>query len=497
MTLDQFQQSQFRGLMRALLGFWKRRASNRVHDRLGPANDVDALQRLLREPLPRKSQPLEVLCQEIERVVVPNSTNSAHPLYLAYVTPPAVDISVLADAVTAILNQNVSLAHLAPAGTVLEQTAVRWLSEIVGYGPEAGGLVVDGGSMANLYGLALARRRALGPQFEAEGHHVDLRRQRIYCSEDIHRSVQKAAMCLGIGTENVRCIPVDNRGAVRIDVMESTIQQDLQCPDRYLPTTIVGAAGTRVKGAFDDLKALASLASTYGVWLHVDGAFGAFLKVAAAPPAELEHLHLADSITLDPHKLMFLSFDAGCFLVRRQGDLAATFAESGEALDRSPMHTNYMDLGIQLSRSMKGLKLWMALKHIGADGYSRELTRLMDLARYLEHLIVAESAFELLSAATSVIVCFRWVGDAPCSEELRNGVNAEIPGVLRNQGLAYVNTVHLGRLNAIRVCMINFRTTESDLRQLMGGLRQTAQRLATSLAQANPSPSPPDDCEHW
>lgn len=486
MTLDDFQQTQFSELVASLVGFWQHRATSRNSDPLGPAGDLDALHGILDEPMPREPTPVGQLVDQLERVVVPNSTNSAHPLYLAYVTPPAVDVSVLADAVTAILNQNVSLAHLAPAGTALEQKAVRWLADLVGYGTGAGGLLVDGGSMANLYGLALARRRALGPSVSIKGHDVDPRKQRIYCSAEIHHSVHKAAIFLGIGTDNVRCIPTDSRGAVQVEAMERAIRQDLESSDRYLPTTIVGAAGTRIRGAFDDIHALADLASSYNLWLHVDGAFGAFLKLVADPPPKLEYLHLADSLTLDPHKLMFLSFDIGCFLVQNRKDLAATFAESGERLDQGAADTNYMDLGIQLSRSMKGLKLWIALKHIGVEAYGREITRLMMLARTLERMITEDGSFELLSPAASIIVCFRWVGRPDCTEDLRNKVNAAIPIALREKGLAYVNRVNIDGVDAIRACMINFRTTEEDLAKLMEALRSAADKPSISRGAQNP-----------
>jgi aromatic-L-amino-acid decarboxylase len=301
--------------------------------------------------------------------------------------------------------------------------------------------------------------------------------------------VHKAAASLGIGTDNVCSIQVDDHGGVRVDEMEDAIRRDLG--EGYLPMAIIAAAGTRIRGAFDDLASLAALAARYGLWLHVDGAFGAFLKLTADPPPQLEALSLADSITLDPHKLMFLSFDAGCLLVRERKNLTETFAQDGEPLDRSPLQTNYMDQGLQLSRSMKGLKLWLALKQIGLQGYRDEITRLTELAQYLEALIRDDPRFEVLSNAASIIVCFRWIGDQASPEPLRNAVNGEMPKTLRTRGVAYLNSVDLGERKAMRACMINFRTTRDDLDRLMESVRSIAADIHRGIG-GDPHVGPPD-----
>jgi aromatic-L-amino-acid decarboxylase len=481
MDFDEIQAKDLGICMAYLQKFWGDYADSRASGNVGPSGfHYNDLEKLIKEPLPQAPQPLEHIFDELDTQVLPNTVKTAHPMFMAYVTPPSLDICALGDAISSILNQNVSFAKLSPAGTAVEGKVINWLCEIAGYSSKSGGVMVSGGSMANLYGLAIARRTIVGDPAIAHGNYADPRPQRIYCSEHIHRSVHKAAMLLGIGAENVCTISADQNHRVNVDEMERKILEEKEC-GVFLPTTIVGAAGTRVCGAFDDLKRLSELADRYDLWFHVDAAFGGALRLASPRPAELDYLGLADSITFDPHKLLFVPFDSGCLLVRERQHLLDTFAVEGEYLERSrPPGVDYADMGMQLGRSMKALKVWLALKYIGTKRYGEELSKLMDLARYFEELVRKDQDFELLAPVASTVVCFRWRGGEKRYSHLLNDTNQSIPARLRNSGVAFVNQIRINGMDGVRVCMTNFRTQKRHLEALMEAIKKLCSDSMTS-----------------
>lgn len=486
MLIDEIQSRDISQYLEYLQKFWTNQANARSTSKIGPLGIRKPIQQIIDEPLPHKRQNLTDILDEIDRFVLPNSVNTGHPLFLAYVTPPSLDICALGETITAILNQNVSFANLSPIGAALEEKVIHWLADIAGYGIGAGGILVDGGSAANLYALAIARRSVIGRGVVSKGNNAHPAQQRIYCSEHIHRSVHKAAMLLGIGTDNVCSIRANDEHQVDIRLMERQIEEDLNKTD-FKPTTIVGAAGTRACGAFDDLEALRGLAQKYNLWFHVDAAYGGFLRIADPCPKHLENLHLADSITIDPHKLLFVPFEAGCLLVRDRQRLIETFGVEGEYLERShPPGPDYADLGMQLGRSMKALKVWLALKYIGVEEYGREFSRLLSLAKHLESRVNKDDDFELLAPVASIVVCFRWKRRRPYREQFIDAINRQIPTHLRSAGIAYVNEIQVNGKSGIRVCMSNFRTEPYHLDLVLSQIRDYAKRLEGETGQLEP-----------
>jgi len=435
------------------------------------------LQSVLNEQLPIEPASLQDICNEIDNALVPHAVKTSHPLFLGYVTPPSLDICVLGDAITAILNQNVSFDDLSPTGTAIEQTVIRWLAEIVGYGPHAGGIMLSGGSMANLYALALGRRATIGPSVVASGNYAHPRRQRVYCSEHSHRSVHKAASILGVGVDNVVTVPTDKDHRIRLDELERRIESDLD--DRsFVPTTIVGNAGTRLAGACDDLRGLYEIAHRHQLWFHVDAAFGGFFRLLEPMPKNLEHLPLADSITIDPHKLLFVPFDAGCVLVQNRQHLLDAFGVEGEYLEKShPPGVDFADLGLQLGRSMKALKVWLALKYVGVRRYREELGRLVELASHFAETLRADPDFELISPVASTVVCFRWKTSPSRRKQDLDAINRGIRIALLRRGISFVNEVEVGGNVGIRVCFTNFRTEAKHTTRLLDAMRELAETL--------------------
>jgi aromatic-L-amino-acid decarboxylase len=477
---DDFQVADVPLLLDYLQKFWQAQVQSRAQGPVAPPGLRHwPADKIRHEPLPVEPQPLRAILSNLDEWVLPDVVKTSHPLFLAYVTPPALDVCALGAAVTALLNQNVSFADLSPAGTALETTVIRWLGQLIGYDADAGGVLVSGGSMANLYGLALGRRKVLGEAATGAGNYADRRRQRVYCSEHVHRSVHKAAAVLGIGSDNVVNIPADENHQVRLDLLEERIRADRD--DRegaYLPTAIVAAAGTRLACAFDDLGALAEIADRHRLWLHVDAAYGGFLRLATRLPAALNSLHLADSVTLDPHKLLFVPFDSGSLLVRDRQDLLSTFSTEGEYLERSRVPgADYADLGVQLGRSMKALNIWLALKYVGVRRYAEEIDRLLGLAQQLKGLVEGDPDLELLAPVAGTVICFRWKSRQEYGRAWLNEINTAIRNNLLRDGLAYINQVSLAGRVGLRVCMTNFRTEADHLERLIGLVHSYARPL--------------------
>ncbi len=467
LSIQLIQERDSEKLIGLLNTFWEGLLEKRKTLKITPGILQNLPDVITKDPYPVEHTCLEDVLKEVYEEIMPYCVNTSNPLFLGYVTPPALDITWLGNAVIAMLNQNVSFSALSPAGTAIEQYVVNQLCKLVGYSGNSGGEILSGGSTANLQALITARRAMLGERFALVGNSLSGGSQRIYCSTQIHRSIHKAAIMMGIGVENVIEIPCDKNHKIIVDELKRKISEDVKQGKH--PIAIVGAAGTRACGSFDDLKALSDVAEEHKIWFHVDGAFGAFLKVAQNKPKELEYLHLAHSITLDPHKLLFMPFDSGCLIVRDRQKLIDAFGIEGEYLEKfHPVGQDYCDYGIQLGRSMKAFNVWLALKYIGIDLYKKEYDRLLALVNEFKSLIENESDFELVGPSESIIVCFRWNPNSPyISEAQLDILNEKIRNTLIKQGTAFINGVSIENRFALRICFSNFNTSIDDLKRLL------------------------------
>lgn len=467
LTIKEIQDRDADVLGELVVDTWKRIRANRVEAKVTPGILKTLPEEITRAPYPEYATQLSAVLEEFYNYILPNCVNSSNPLFLGYVTPPALDVTFLGNAIIAMLNQNVSFSALSPAGTAIENYVIETLSHIVGYRGNSGGVLVSGGSMANLQALITARRFVLGGRFAKIGNAIAQKSQRVYCSVQIHRSIQKAAMLMGIGVENVIEIPCDKEHRIDIKVLRERITEDFN--HGHTPIAIVGAAGTRVCGAFDPLNELADIAQEYSIWFHVDGAFGAFLRLADDRPPELDALHRADSVTLDPHKLLFIPMDSGCLLVKDRQSLINAFGSEGEYLEKfHPVGQDYCDYGIQLGRSMKAFNIWLAFKYIGLETYKREFQRLIYLAEQFTRIIQDDPHFELIGPAPAIIVCFRWKGKRKKgSDQTLNIINERIRTALIKKGIAFINGVMIEDQFALRACFTNFNTSTEDLKKML------------------------------
>lgn len=444
----------------------------RYHDSLAerpvfPDVDVQALRELIASPLPAEGTSLKHLFEEFDRLVVDNSTHAAHPRFLSYVQPSANALSAYADHLAAIINQNCNLWHLSPAAHAVEQTVTRWFATLFGLPDTAGGIITSGGSMANLIGLTAARDHHLGE----DGRRTGLQNRQsplvLYLSDETHSSIDKAVSMLGLGTDNLRRVPTDDRFRIRLDRLSAAVAEDRAAG--RTPFCVVGNAGTVTTGAFDPLEALSHFCREEELWLHIDGAYGALAALSDRFREPLSAIGLADSVSLDPHKFLFCAFEAGCVLVRDRSTLAHAFsaAPSYLTLSNDPDFIDLANYGPQLSRGFKALKVWWSLKHFGANTYAGVIEHMADLATSMGARIGEREDFELMAPVVFNCVCFRLRG-------LDDAANLAVLKGLVDSGFAFLGPALVKGRRGLRACFMNLRTTTQDIDLILDRLVELA-----------------------
>ncbi len=417
------------------------------------------------QPPPMQGIGAEAAYRDFVEQLLRNQSNfNKHPRFWGFVVGTGSPSGMLADMLASGLNVNVVGGPL--ASTMLEMQVTAWMKGLMGFSTEAGGILVSGGSMANLLGLAVARNIKA-----EETKRLGTRRgMTVYGSDEMHVCVQKAVEMLGIGSDNLHKVPVDGEYRIDVNALEERIREDRA--SGHEPFCVVGNAGTVNTGSFDDLEALADLCSRENLWLHVDGAFGAW----AAIVPELRHLvkgmERADSLAFDLHKWMYLPYDVGCVLFKRQSDQVKTFSNRPDYFamnkDTPPQ---FADFGFELSRSFRALKVWMGLKENGLAKYSALVKQNVDQAKYLKALVESHSELELMAPVPLNTVCFRYKGKDipdPMLDELNKGLSMRL--MFSGAGAASETKVK-GRV-ALRVCITNHRTTRRDLEEFVEAAAQ-------------------------
>ncbi len=418
-----------------------------------PPLDREILTQLLTQPFPQQGIGIDRLFAEIVEKIVPNSTTIAHPRFLAYVLGPPNGIAPFAEAIAATLNQNCNFWQLSPAASVIERNVISWLAGLFEFPETAGGLFTSGGSMATLAALSAAIHDKGPADFRRRGLQFIASPLVIYTSEEAHRCVEKDAVILGLGLDHVRKVPADSEFRMRVDLLDAAVRQDRK--GGMQPVCVVAAVGTINTGAIDPIEDLADFCARENLWLHVDGAYGGLFVLSQRIRSQLLACGRADSIALDPHKLLFAPLEAGCLIVRDRETLRRAFDFTSPYLtvDPDPLFTNYLEYGPQLSRSFKAFKIWCSLQALGLKAFTDAVEHTLDIARYMGERIQAEKAFELLAPVSLNAVCFR----------LRDRDNQKALARLVEGGTALLGPVQVrGRLG-IRACIANYRTERSDI----------------------------------
>jgi aromatic-L-amino-acid decarboxylase len=433
-------------------------------------------------PLPQDSQPLEKVYEEFLEYVLPYPIGNTHPRFWGWVLGTGTLSGAFAELLAAAINTNTGgLDH--HSANHVERQVIEWLKEMLRFPRSASGVLTSGCSASNLIGLAVARNARAGYDLRREGVCAVSHRMVLYASEEVHSSVQKAVELLGLGSDALRRVPVNDHFQIDLNVLQAAIAKDRQ--DGYRPFCVVGAAGTTNTGSVDDLDALADICRQEGLWLHVDGAFGAWAALAPGARHLVAGMERADSLALDLHKWMYMPYEIGCVLVQREGDHRRAFSltpeylahgEGGRGLTGGDL-TWFSDYGFQLSRGFRALKAWMSLKEHGALKYGRMIQQNIDQARYLGELIDATPGLELVAPVALNVVCFRYVGSGLDGAVL-DKVNKQIEVELQERGIAVLSATTIRGRCVLHVANTNHRTRRGDLELLVREVVHLGQELA-------------------
>jgi glutamate/tyrosine decarboxylase-like PLP-dependent enzyme len=443
----------------------------------GPAD----LEKIFDEPLPTNGTSADEILARFERDVMPHAMQIPSPRYYGLFNPTPLPIGVWADALASAVNQNGAAWRNSPSASIIEARVLGWLCELIGYRSESFGTLTSGGSEANLIGLKCARDKA-----HLEVRDFGVRRAPrdliVYASEQCHYSLVKSVDILGLGRENLRKIETDDRFHIRTDLLRQAIELDLS--EGRTPCCITGAAGATSTGVIDDLNELAQIARQYGCWFHVDAAYGGALAFSEKHRHLLRGIERADSVTIDPHKWMFVPFACGAVLVRDGGRvLRDAFDITPEYLseDRGGADVEYdfFRYGQLGTRRFNALKLWMALCLMGKRGYAQVIERQIQLVQSFAARLDELKDFERVGQIETATCCFRFLPEEVRAEggAAQDAVQRALQQRIEQSREAWLSSTVLKNRRALRVNVNSFLTERRHIDDLVELLKRESAKL--------------------
>ncbi len=437
---------------------------------LFPNVEPALLYELFDERVPNEPKSLSTIQKLLEEKLMPYCTHVNHAGYLGLITPTPNPAGILGDLLAAALNQNLGVYSIGPSAVTMELRVIRWLNDLIGYDNNAGGNLTSGGMMANFIGLKLARDFTTGDTAQHEGVQG---RWAVYVSEERHISVDKSVDCIGIGRKNLRTIPTNEKFEVDIEALEKTLQHDKEKNIRLL--CIIGLAGTTNLGAVDDLEKLHAIAVREKCWYHVDAAYGGGMLLSKQNAGLLKGLHLADSVTIDPHKWFYAPLDAGAILVKEHKRLTASFGmqpayltdQTEQKQERYQFYVN----GFEQSKRFRSLKVWMSFQHYGKDKIGEWVDNNVTQAKHLHNLVCNSKDFESATEPMMSATCIRYKGNELNDEQLTQ-LHHEVTSRVEREGhFWFATTVTKGK-TWFRINPVNIYTTIKTMDTLFDALQQ-------------------------
>ncbi len=427
-------------------------------------NSLD-IAKSLREPPPEKGMDFEALLDFIMKKVIPVSINTPHPAYMGYIPGGGLYPSAVADFLGAATNRFTGAWFAAPAAARLEANVLEWFSQWMGYPRSARGILTSGGSLANFSAVATARKHVLED---------DISKGVIYASDQTHHCVMKVALLAGIPEPNIRLLPVDRNFRAIPEMFERAVKADLR--KGMKPFLLVGNAGTTNSGAVDPLPDLADIAKRYNLWYHVDAAYGGFFNLCKKGKKILKGLNLSDSLVLDPHKGLFLPYGSGCLLVRDGELLRSAHMLTAEYLmdtTTPEREVSAAEYSPELTRSYRGLRVWLPLKLFGVDAFRENLSEKLQLTEWMYKRFLNESGFECLAAPDLTVIAFRY---RPQRGEMEDFNRKLLAYIVKSRKLFLSSTLLNGAF-VIRVCILSFRTHQAEVEEAFEIISKAAKRL--------------------
>jgi aromatic-L-amino-acid/L-tryptophan decarboxylase len=449
--------------------------------RVAPNDKPGAIRAALPVQPPEEGESFEKVLSDVDRLIVPGMVHWSHPMFLAYFGWTITAPGILGEIISAPLNVNAMTWRTCPAATELETVVIDWLRQWLGLPNEFGGVVYDTASVGIMHALAVAREEA-APSTRKLGlirrPPDDLPRFRIYTSDQAHSAVEKAAIALGIGEENVRRVASDPEFRIDLNSLGQTIAQDRQ--EGFRPLAVIATVGTTSSASVDPVPEIAKICRQEKMWLHIDGAYGGGFAMVPEYKWVSKGWEMADSIVVNPHKTLFVPLDFSVLYVRDLERLRRIFTLVPEVLrgDTIEGEKNYMDYGIQLGRRFRALKAWVIWRSLGRAGIVARMREQIRLVNLLAGWIKSDERFEVAAPVTMGVVCFRFVnGDANKIDRL----NSEIVDHINASGRAYLTQTKLRGRTVMRIGLGNVLTTEQHLRDGWELIQQVVEALQPAV----------------
>jgi len=456
---------------------------------ISPEKTFKQMIELFYEPLPQNEQDPLLTMDECREKIMKNALRIGHPCFLGWTLPSGTATGAFADGIASAINQNVAVSGACMA-TAVELCVLRWIKELIGYDPNAGGILVSGGSNANLTALAVARNVKADFNVPAVGMRQE-KNMKIYASKEVHMCIPKAADLLGIGTDNISWVDVDKHYRMDSKDLEKKIQDDIG--NEHYPFAVIATAGTVNTGAIDPLKSIANICHKHNLWFHIDAAYGGFAAMSKNLKPLLQGIESADSVALDPHKWLFIPYEAGCILIKNPSYMTQTFSMKthyihlNDDVNSQDEEVDFSDYGLQLSRGFRALKIWMTLKHYGIKNLAQIIDQNVYLAQYFAEMLVKSIDFELVTPVSLSVVCFRYVpndlknkkdkdNDYDKIEKYLSVLNKAILSALHKDGQALLSGTVLNSTFVLRICIVNYRTKKNDLVRIIDSIRKLGRK---------------------
>lgn len=422
----------------------------------------DDIKEHFKEPLPTTGTSEAAVYEDFKQTILPYPLGNNHPRFWGWVIGTGTPLGMLSELLTGALSAQLGGGE--HVGLYVELQVLNWLKEIMGFPADASGVLASGASMANFLGLTVARNAKAAVDIRKVGLQANQPQMVLYTSAEAHSCHQKNVEVLGLGRDSIRFIPVNDQYQIDLDQLRATIEADKAAG--LLPFCVIASAGTVKTGAYDDLNALADICAEHHLWFHVDGAFGALAAFTEESKHLVSGMERADSLAFDMHKWMSLPFEAACVLVKSRTAHYNTFTLTPDYLthgDRgaSAAKVWMSDYGLQLSRSFRALKVWMALKTHGVDFIGKSIQMNIEQTRYLVSLIERSPELECAAPAPLNIVCFRYVQNGLSPEALDN-LNKELLLRLHESGVALVSNATVNGKYCLRMANVNHRSVYTD-----------------------------------
>lgn len=452
-----------------IVGFY-----NNLHTRpVGHPVEKETWEHLEHQQIPEDGRPLKEVYEEMQRDIYSNILLAQHPRSFSCVPSTASLLSWMGDVMTNAYNPHASCKINAPTADFVEKKMIRWMCDRAGYSKEAGGLFVSGGSIANLTAMTAARDAKLTENQRSNAV--------VYLSDQTHVSAAKGLHMIGFGKNQIRIIATDEAFRMDMDALKEAVARDLQ--DGRIPFAVIASAGTTNTGSVDPMREIAALCREHDMWMHVDGAFGASALMSEQYRKKLDGIELSDSLSWDAHKWMMQTYGCSVVLVQNQDALVRSFAAHPEYLkdaETSEDNVEFWDLGPELTRPARGLKLWLTLQTLGSKGIGNVIDHGCSLAELTEQILIEEKEWEIISHAQLGIINFRFKGDGTKTEQELDVVNQEIARMITESGFAQVFTTKLKGKKVLRMCTINPETREKDIHDTIEALKETARKVQGS-----------------